>query len=131
MLDTYTVFSFQWSVLNGCHEKSLGSLFISMSRRSVADKTSIVEAIVINGCPEDLDERSELYCLHRLSHTEVSELESHLAVCPACLLDVTDARAFLSCLRMALREDTSSPQADTVTALLAAAEVVSNRRGDQ
>jgi Putative zinc-finger len=64
----------------------------------------MLEEPVNNACPNDFDERSELYCLRRLPRPEALRLESHLAVCPACLVEFGAAKAFLSCLRDALQQ---------------------------
>ena len=56
------------------------------------------------GCPNDLDERMELYCLNRLSAAEMKRFEAHLANCPACLYEVLDTDMFLESLIEALRE---------------------------
>jgi Putative zinc-finger len=64
----------------------------------------MVEESFISACPDDFDERSELYFLRRLPRQEASRLESHVAVCPACLVEIDADRAFLSCLRDALQQ---------------------------
>jgi hypothetical protein len=58
----------------------------------------------MSGCPGDLDERAELYCLRRLSEEEARQFEAHLAVCPACLDDVLTTDLFLESLICALQE---------------------------
>ena len=56
------------------------------------------------GCPNDLDERLELYCLNRLKADEATRLEDHLAICPACLYEALDTDMFLESLISALEE---------------------------
>ena len=60
--------------------------------------------MTLSGCPGDLDQRIELYCLHRLSADQAKKFEQHLAVCPACLYQVLDTDLFLESLISALRE---------------------------
>jgi hypothetical protein len=60
--------------------------------------------MIVPGCPSDLDERIELYCLHRLSQDEERKFEEHLTVCPACLSEVFDTDLFLDSLISALKE---------------------------
>lgn len=60
--------------------------------------------MIITACPEDLDERTELYCLDRLPVGETRRFERHLAECPACLCEVFNTDLFLDCLKSALRE---------------------------
>lgn len=55
-------------------------------------------------CPNDLDERTELYCLNRLAPTEVKAFEAHLAACPACLDQVLETDLFLESLLTVLEE---------------------------
>jgi hypothetical protein len=63
--------------------------------------------MIMAACPSDLDERMELYCLHRLGHVQAREFEEHLAVCPACLYEVLDTDLFLESLICALQESDS------------------------
>ncbi len=63
-----------------------------------------MEQITITACPDDLDERTELFCLNRLTLEETKKFERHLAVCPACLCEVFEADLFLDSLRLALHE---------------------------
>jgi len=58
----------------------------------------------MTGCPYDIDERTELYCLNRLSPTEAKRFEAHLAECPACLSEALETDWFLECLLAALEE---------------------------
>jgi hypothetical protein len=60
--------------------------------------------MTMSGCPGDLDERTELYCLHRLNADQTKIFEEHLAVCPACFYEVLDADLFLESLILALKE---------------------------
>lgn len=55
-------------------------------------------------CPNDLDERLELYCLDRLCRAEARQLEGHVAQCPACLYELLDTDLFLDSLVSALDE---------------------------
>lgn len=55
-------------------------------------------------CPNDLDERMELYCLNRLRPDEARRFEDHLAICPACLYEALDTDMFLESLISALEE---------------------------
>lgn len=55
-------------------------------------------------CPNDLDERMELYCLARLCPAEARQLEGHVAKCPACLYELLDTDFFLESLVSALDE---------------------------
>ncbi len=56
------------------------------------------------GCPVDLDERTELYCLNRLSVGDARRFEAHLAVCPPCFYEAAETDLFLKALLAALRE---------------------------
>jgi anti-sigma factor RsiW len=55
-------------------------------------------------CPNDLDERMELYCLDRMHPAEARELENHVATCPACLYEMLGTDFFLESLVSALHE---------------------------
>ena len=73
-----------------------------------------MNTISITGCPTDLDERTELYCLDRLQPAEARSFEQHLVNCPVCLYEVLETDLFLESLRSALRElteDTAGLQA--------------------
>ncbi len=63
-----------------------------------------MNTMTMSGCPADLDERTELYCLKRLNADQARQFEEHLAVCPACLSEVLDTDLFLESLICALRE---------------------------
>jgi hypothetical protein len=63
-----------------------------------------VKKVTMTGCPCDIDERTELYCLNRLSILEAKRFESHLAVCPACLSEALETDMFLESLVAALEE---------------------------
>ncbi len=60
--------------------------------------------ISMSCCPDDLDERTELYCLNRLPAAEVDRFEAHLLTCPACLDQVLETDLFLESLITALKE---------------------------
>lgn len=63
-----------------------------------------MKPITITACPDDLDERSELFCLNRLTLDETRSFEKHLAKCPACLCEVFETDLVLDSLRLALHE---------------------------
>jgi hypothetical protein len=56
------------------------------------------------GCPDDIDERMELYCLHRLSDEQNTKFEQHLAICPVCLFETLETDSFIESLVLALKE---------------------------
>ena len=63
-----------------------------------------MKILTMTGCPYDIDERTELYCLNRLSPSEAKQFEAHLAVCPACLSEALETDLFLESLITALEE---------------------------
>ncbi len=66
-------------------------------------------------CPNDLDERMELYCLNRLRPDEATRFEDHLAICPACLYEALDTDMFLESLISALEEVTAENEGQTAS----------------
>jgi anti-sigma factor RsiW len=64
--------------------------------------------MIMAACPNDLDERMELYCLHRLGAAQEREFEAHLAVCPACMRELLDTELFIESLVLALKETDQS-----------------------
>jgi len=60
--------------------------------------------MAVRGCPVEIEEWIELYCLDRLTACETKRVEAHLAACPDCFQDAMDEDLFLAALRAALLE---------------------------
>jgi anti-sigma factor RsiW len=53
------------------------------------------------GCPAEIEEKAEAYCLGHLPAEEAERFADHFMVCPACAAIVLEANAYIRAMKAA------------------------------